>query len=102
MSAVPVTEQPVTVDVTEAEPKQETAVDTIPVPLELAMQDRIGITAGDIWHYLNNHGATAVDQIVQEISEEEAIIQRSIGWLAQEDKILLEIIDDVESIRLKN
>ncbi|MDD5266056.1 MAG: winged helix-turn-helix domain-containing protein [Methylococcales bacterium] len=68
---------------------------------EIAMPERVGLTAGYIWHYLAENGATPVAKLVRELPEEEKIIQRSIGWLAQEDKITLATVDRVETIALK-
>jgi Winged helix-turn-helix domain (DUF2582) len=67
---------------------------------EMATAERVGLTAGDIWHYLDKNGATTVAKLVRELPEEEKIIQRSIGWLAQEGKIALDTIDRVETISL--
>jgi len=67
---------------------------------EMTMPERVGLTAGDIWHYLDKNGATVVAKLVRELPEEEKVIQRSIGWLAQEGKIVINIIDRVESISL--
>lgn len=67
---------------------------------ELSMSERVGLTAGSIWHYLSENGGTSVAQLVKELAEEEKIIQRSIGWLAQEDKITIESADRVETIAL--
>jgi hypothetical protein len=68
---------------------------------EIAMPERVGLTAGNVWHYLTENGATSVAKLVRELPEEEKIIQRSIGWLAQEGKITLETVDRVETIALK-
>ena len=43
----------------------------------------------------------SVAKLVRELPEEEKIIQRSIGWLAQEGKITLDTVDRVETIALK-
>jgi len=69
---------------------------------EMAMPERVGLTAGRIWHYLAENGATPVEKLVGELTEEEKIIQRSIGWLAQEGKITLAAVDRVETIALKD
>ncbi|MDI1293744.1 MAG: winged helix-turn-helix domain-containing protein [Methylobacter sp.] len=85
-------------------PKEVQAVTPKPVPtkLELAMPERVGLTAGSIWHYLTENGATPVTKLVKELTEEEEkIIQRSIGWLAQEGKITITSIDRIETIALK-
>jgi predicted DNA-binding transcriptional regulator AlpA len=65
------------------------------------MHERVGLTAGSIWHYLAENGETSVAKLVDELPEEEKIIQRSIGWLAQEDKITLSVINQIETIALK-
>ncbi len=67
----------------------------------LSAQERAGLAAGSIWQYLNEKGSTSVAQLLKELPEEEKIIQRSIGWLAQEDKITLSIVDRAETIALK-
>jgi Winged helix-turn-helix domain (DUF2582) len=83
--------------------KNAQAVDaeTVAAKPEITMPERVGLTAGSIWHYLSDNGATPVAKLVREITEEEKIIQRSIGWLAQEGKITLDTVDRVETIALK-
>ena len=83
-------------------PKNAQVVTPNPVAAipEMAMPERVGLTAGNIWHYLTENGATAVAKLVRELPEEEKIIQRSIGWLAQEGKITLDTVDRVETIAL--
>jgi predicted DNA-binding transcriptional regulator AlpA len=71
---------------------------TIP---EITMPERVGMTAGSIWHYLAENGVTPVAKLVRELPEEEKIIQRSIGWLSQEGKITLDTIDRIETVALK-
>ena len=68
---------------------------------EMAMPERVGWTGGSLWHYLAENGATSVAKLVRELPEEEKIIQRSIGWLAQEGKITLNIVDRFEILALK-
>ncbi|AMK76301.1 MULTISPECIES: winged helix-turn-helix domain-containing protein [Methylomonas] len=86
--------------------KVESTVESEPVaaaPIVMSMHERIGLTAGVIWHHLAENGATPVAKLVYVLPEDEAIIQRSIGWLAQEDKITLSARggDQVETIVLK-
>ena len=68
---------------------------------DITPSERVGLTAGSIWHFLSELGATPVGKLISELSEEEKIIQRSIGWLAQEGKITLDIVDRVEIVSLK-
>lgn len=74
---------------------------SVAVISEMTIPDRVGSTAGSIWHYLTENGATSVAKMLRELSEEEKIIQRSIGWLAQEGKITLDTSGRVETIALK-
>ena len=41
---------------------------------EIAMPERVGLTAGKIWHYLAENDATPVAKLVRELPEEEKII----------------------------
>jgi predicted DNA-binding transcriptional regulator AlpA len=106
-------ETPITTEVTKTTPKKTSpkpkpakkAPVVEPEPIasssEIAMHERVGLTAGSIWHYLAENGETSVAKLVDELPEEEKIIQRSIGWLAQEDKITLSVINQIETIALK-
>ena len=106
-------EQPIATVVTKAMPKKPStdqktpkkAQVVAPKPVaatpEMTMSEYVGLTAGSIWHYLAENGATPVAKLVRELPEEEKIIQRSIGWLAQEGKITLDTVDRVETIALK-
>jgi len=84
-------------------PKKAQAVAPKPVAAtpEKTMSERVGLTAGSIWHYLAENGATPVAKLIRELTEEEKIIQRSIGWLAQEGKITLDAVNRIETIALK-
>jgi hypothetical protein len=106
-------EQSVTAVTTKAIPKKpspapkiakkapvETTKPVVAVP-EMTIPEQVGLAAGSIWHYLAKNGATSVSKLVKELSEEEKIIQRSIGWLAQEGKITLDVVNRVETIALK-
>ncbi|RKY36249.1 MAG: hypothetical protein DRP78_04135 [Candidatus Omnitrophota bacterium] len=49
----------------------------------------IGIVAGDIWHYLDEHGDILVSEIVKVIEQPESLILMSLGWLAREGHVIL-------------
>lgn len=68
---------------------------------ELTISERVGLTAGSIWHYLSENGPTSVTTLVAALTEDEKIVQRSIGWLAQEDKITIASAGRIETIALK-
>jgi hypothetical protein len=67
----------------------------------LNLSESVGMAAGNIWRYLNEKGPTTVAKLVKELPEDNKTLQRSIGWLAQEDKITLETIGRDETIALK-
>jgi hypothetical protein len=50
----------------------------------------IGITAGDIWHYLDDNGTATLDQLHRNIGKNRELILMSLGWLAREGHITLE------------
>jgi hypothetical protein len=106
-------EQPVAAAVTKAIPKKPSPAPKTPkkapveaakpvvAVLEITMPEQVGLASGSIWHYLAKNGATSVAKLVNELSEEEKIIQRSIGWLAQEGKITIDVVNRVETLALK-
>jgi predicted DNA-binding transcriptional regulator AlpA len=67
----------------------------------LGVEELVGMSAGSIWSYLDKNGPTTVAKLIRDLPEDEKTVQRSIGWLAQEDKITLEVIDRAETISLK-
>jgi len=54
------------------------------------MITEIGITAGDIWHYLDEHEKSSLSQIVEDIDTERGRVLMSIGWLAREGHVVVE------------
>jgi len=65
------------------------------------MSDIIGTNAGTIWEYLDNHGPTTVAKLIRETEVDEKSIQRGIGWLAQEGKVTIKLVNRAETIALK-
>ncbi|HDM36364.1 MAG TPA: hypothetical protein ENG09_03805 [Candidatus Syntrophoarchaeum butanivorans] len=51
------------------------------------MEERIGITAGKVWHLLSERGELALTNIVKEIDEPPSMVYMAIGWLAREGKL---------------
>ena len=54
------------------------------------MITEIGITAGDIWHYLDEHGKSSLSQIMQGIDTNTERVLMSIGWLAREGHVIVD------------
>lgn len=53
------------------------------------MITEIGITAGDIWHFLDKHESATLDQLVKGINKPKDLILMSLGWLAREGHVTL-------------
>ena len=54
------------------------------------MITEIGIVAGDIWHFLDQHGEVALTALVKGIDKPRDYVLMSLGWLAREGHVLLE------------
>ncbi len=53
------------------------------------MITEIGITAGDIWHYLDKHETATLDELVRGTKKPKELIFMSLGWLAREGHVQL-------------
>ncbi len=65
------------------------------------MITEIGITAGDIWHYLEEHGKCLLAQITKDIETDKERVLMSIGWLAREGHVIVDKIDKDYQIYLR-
>jgi hypothetical protein len=54
------------------------------------MITEIGITAGDIWHYLDQHGKSSLSQVVRGTDTDRDRVFMSVGWLAREGHVVVE------------
>ncbi len=53
------------------------------------MITEIGITAGHIWHYLDEKRQATLDELIKSIGEKREMILMSLGWLAREGHVNL-------------
>lgn len=53
------------------------------------MITKIGIVAGEIWHFLDEHGEVTLSKILSSIDRPRDNILMSLGWLAREGHVLL-------------
>ena len=53
------------------------------------MITEIGITAGDIWHYLDKHKSATLNELVRGTKKPKELILMSLGWLAREGHVQL-------------
>jgi len=54
------------------------------------MITEIGIVAGDIWHYLDQHGEVPLSQLIKGIDKPKDNVLMSLGWLAREGHVILQ------------
>lgn len=62
------------------------------------MNELIGKTAGEIWQYLQEKGPTTPLKIKTALGISNTLLSLSLGWLAREDKVLIE--EDGQSYRI--
>lgn len=65
------------------------------------MITEIGIVAGDIWHYLDQHGEVTLTQLVKGIDKQRDNVLMSLGWLAREGHVVLQQIGSDYKVTLR-
>jgi transcription initiation factor IIE alpha subunit len=65
------------------------------------MSETIGEAAGKVWQFLNANGEASATKIAAETGLGKNELQRAIGWLAKEDKLVIEMKGRTETLSLK-
>ena len=65
------------------------------------MITEIGIVAGDIWHYLDQHKLSTLSKLVAGIDRDRNLVLMSLGWLAREGHVIMEQVDGDYNITLR-
>lgn len=65
------------------------------------MITEIGIVAGDIWHFLDQHGEVTLSALVQGIDKPRDNVLMSLGWLAREGHVILQQVEGDYKISLR-
>jgi hypothetical protein len=65
------------------------------------MQNKIDDAAGQVWRYLDKNGSTSVSKITNETALNKNDVQRAIGWLLKENKLIIEAVGRTETLSLK-
>lgn len=65
------------------------------------MITEIGIVAGDIWHYLDQHGEVMFSQLVRGIDKPRDTVLMSLGWLAREGHVILQQVGSDYQVSLR-
>ncbi len=53
------------------------------------MITEIGIVAGEIWHYLDQHGEASLSVLAKGIDKSRDNVLMSLGWLAREGHVIV-------------
>ena len=65
------------------------------------MITEIGIVAGEIWHYLDEHGEVTFSQLKSAVERPQNTLLMSLGWLAREGYVIVEQLKDDYKIALR-
>jgi hypothetical protein len=65
------------------------------------MITEIGIAAGDIWHYLDNHGRIKLEELFSSLDKPRDLLLMSVGWLAREGHVIISEEGKVSYIALR-
>ena len=61
----------------------------------------IGIVAGEIWHYLDQHGEVRFSDLVKKLERNPENVLMSLGWLAREGHVILVKVNNDYQISLR-
>ena len=62
--------------------------------------EQIGDAAGQVWHYLNENGPTALSRLVKDVDVPRDVLMQAIGWLAREDKVSIDTESRAKTVSL--
>lgn len=68
--------------------------------IKVSKGEEIGLAAGEIWRYLNQHGEATPSRLAAVTGLSTKEVQRAIGWLAREGKLIIETDGRTEIFRL--
>lgn len=66
-------------------------------------QNDIGKSSGEIWRYLEKHGPMPIEKLQKEIKNiSKELFHQSLGWLARENKVDINMTDKPAMISKKD
>lgn len=65
------------------------------------MITEIGIVAGDIWHFLDEHGEAALSNLIKSIDKPRDNVLMSLGWLAREGHVIVQQVNNDYLVSLR-
>ena len=60
--------------------------------------EKIGQTAGLVWHFLQSHGESTLSGVEKGVEAPKAMVSMAVGWLAREGKIAVK--DEKRAVRI--
>lgn len=61
----------------------------------------IGIVAGEIWHFLDQHGEVPLSTLIKGIDKPKDNVLMSLGWLAREGHVIVQQIQNDYQVSLR-
>lgn len=55
--------------------------------MKVEMNENVGVTAGKIWHALNDFGPQTLAELKKKLNGSSELVGFGLGWLAREDKV---------------
>lgn len=65
----------------------------------MEIKEQVGLTAGQVWHLLNETGPLTLAQLKKKVNGESEWLNFALGWLAREDKI--DLVQVKKSLRVQ-
>ena len=65
------------------------------------MITEIGIVAGEIWHFLDQHGEVTLLELAKGIDKPRDNVLMSLGWLAREGHVILQQTENDYRVSLR-
>ena len=65
------------------------------------MITEIGITAGEIWHYLDRNDQTTLSNLTDNIERPRDTLLMSLGWLAREGHVVMQQSEEDYTLYLR-
>ena len=66
------------------------------------MITQLGIIAGEIWHYLDEHGKKgSLSALMSGLEKPRDTVLMSLGWLAREGHVIVEEAEDGFTVELR-
>jgi len=66
------------------------------------MITEIGITAGDIWHYLDDKESASIDELTNATGASRDRVLMSLGWLSREGHVVVREADGQFQVSLNS